>query len=120
MCQPSTEIKSAYADIAAHTLKECGQGCLNFGHHRCCNNRYCKDNATIIKSEYGIDLPRTDHPEFPFMGIDGCTLKPWQRPKCSVHHCQISALGRHKSNVQWTDEYFELLDRINDLEMSVL
>lgn len=114
---PTPELKKAYEDIANHTVAECGTGCLNFGINRCCNARYCEANEEITLSQYGVKLERTDHPSLPFMGDDNkCVLEPWQRPKCAIHHCHISALGAHRNKPEWTEEYYNLIDLIDKAE----
>lgn len=102
-------------EMADLTEPECSTACNR--PHSCCDPMYCAVTADYAKSSYGITLEQTGHPTLPFMGPTGCTVQPYLRPLCSVHTCDISSFGFKKDDPDgaWTQQYFDLRDRINDL-----
>jgi hypothetical protein len=84
-----------YQKMAGLTNGYCANGqheCAQFKdlRFRCCGKKHCETAARFSKDKYGVDLPRTDNPELPFMGPNGCTVAPHFRPLCSVHVCSVS------------------------------
>lgn len=63
-----------------------------------------------------MQLPRTNHPTLPLMGRDGCTAPPHLRPMCTMHTCDIQAMGYKKprdgeptiKTDQWNQQYYDL------------
>lgn len=80
----------------------------------CCSPEYCEMVEQDSQAQ-GIVLQRTDHPTLPFMGPDGCIVPPHLRPICTVHTCDITSLGFHRSNPDWTERYWKLRYRLSDL-----
>jgi len=66
---------------------------------------------------------RTGHERLPFMGESGCVLEPHLRPLCSRHACCINGIGaktRGKDAGLWTYKYYEILEKIEELEAQLL
>lgn len=112
--QKLEQLKVLYDEMSQHTHPECGKCRLPFS---CCSAEYC-EIAIELAAEQKVVLERTDHPTLPLMGPHGCTAPPHLRPICTVHTCDINNLGfkRDDPGGKWTKRYFELRDRINDLE----
>jgi len=120
--QESPEIIAAWQKIADHTSQKCGlphcKLIAKLRPNRCCDKMYCQMAAEYAKDRYGIDLPKTDHPDLLFMGEKGCTVAPYLRPMCSLHQCGICSMGVLKGNPAWTSEYFRLREEIDILELA--
>lgn len=114
-CQTLTKL---YAAMAAHTAPECGKTCGTRTQYRCCDPMYCEMAIEWAKDRYGVTLEPTGHHSLPLMGADGCSVAPHYRPLCTLHQCDIGALGFLKSDPMgpWTKRYFALRDKINDAE----
>ena len=95
------------------TLPKC-QGCpvpLS-----CCDPMYCSIAEEYSKGK-GYEVPsHTGHPKLPFMGATGCILPPHMRPLCTLHTCRINGLGYEPNDPEWTDKYFDLRTKIENLE----
>jgi len=52
-----------------------------------------------------------------FMGDQGCLIPPHLRPSCSLHQCMINSLGFMLHEPAWTRKYFELREKIDELEL---
>ena len=102
-----------YQQMADLTAPECAQTCPN--PHSCCDSMYC-EMAMEIATDRGVVLGRTDHPTLPLMGPSGCTAPPHVRPLCTLHTCAISGLGVKPGDDEWTARYFELREKIEELE----
>lgn len=107
-----------YQQMAEHTEPECASNCKL--PRTCCDAFYCEMAAQWAKQEYGIVLKPTGHPTLPFMGPNGCTVEPHLRPVCTVHVCSINTLGFKPGDEAWTEKYFELRERIDELEAASL
>lgn len=105
------KIQSLWDRMYEMTNKECGKCRAPYS---CCSPEYC-EQADEYSQEQGVTLQKTDHPTLLFMGPDGCTVLPHLRPMCTVHTCDITALGFHKSDPDWTDSYWKLRDQLRDL-----
>lgn len=101
------ELNALYVEIAELTKPKCGQCRVPY---QCCQPDVCELIALCAKED-GIDLPRTDHPTLPFMGPEGCTLEPFQRPLCAVHVCE-----NHLWEPVFYEEYMVLRARITEKE----
>ena len=77
----------------------------------CCDAMYC-EMADFYAKEQGILLEKTNHPNLPFMGPQGCTVPPHLRPSCTLHVCCINSLGFMPGNPKWTKEYFKIRTKI--------
>ena len=84
----------------------------------CCDAMYCGCAEEYAREEWGVDLTplKTDHPTLPFMGEAGCVVLPHLRPLCTFHVCSIHDLGIKPGDPGWTEKYFELRERINEVE----
>ena len=108
------DLIEAYAQMAAHTRPECASTCVL--PHSCCAPEYCESARLWALSEWGVELQETGHPRLPYMGESGCVVPPHLRPICTVHTCEVNSLGFKRGDRAWTTRYFELRDRIDDLE----
>lgn len=105
------ELKQLYSEIAALTKPKCGQCRVPYG---CCKPDACMMIEAFAKED-GIELPpKTDHPELPYMGPDGCILEPYQRPLCAIHVCE-----NHLWNLDFSTKYFHLRARISEKEFEL-
>ncbi len=85
----------------------------------CCEEEYCMIAEENL-GEHGITIEHTGHPTLPFMSPTGCIVPPFARPLCTFHVCSMNAFGfLRKSDgevdVEATDEYFALRDKIEGL-----
>jgi hypothetical protein len=53
------------------------------------------------------------------MGPTGCTAAPHLRPLCTYHTCKINSLGCDPADPEWTTTYFDVRDRIEEIEESL-
>ena len=102
----------AYQKMADLTLPKCKKCPCPLS---CCSPEYCEITIKHAAETWGIQLERTKHPTLPLMGENGCTAQPHLRPICTVHNCKINALG-FDPDMKWTEEYFDLRDKIETLE----
>jgi hypothetical protein len=106
----------AYREMSEHTKRECSDVCVV--PRSCCTPAACDDAIDHAAQRYDIELKPTGHPKLPLMGPNGCIADPHLRPICTVHTCEINGKG-FKSGPDgeaWTTRYFELRERIDDLE----
>lgn len=110
------QMVEAYQKMYLHTKDECANCSLP---HTCCSVEYC-DLAEQRAKTFGIHLHKTGHPRLPYMGPQGCVVKPYLRPLCTLHTCDMNGLGFKKKDkeMKWTDEYFRLRDLIVETEAS--
>ena len=114
-----------YAEMAALTHGDCFNPTLIQAPYQCrcsmragscCERVYCLE-AMAVAGIWGETLIETGNGTLPFLGADGkCTVPPHLRPTCTVHTCDISSLGFHKTNRAWTEQYFKLRNQIDELE----
>jgi hypothetical protein len=107
------ELVVLYQKMADHTQPECRFSCripLS-----CCSPEYCGMAIDYAKEEWGVELPTTDHPKLPLMGPKGCTAPPHFRPLCTRHVCSINSHGFKPGDGKWTDEYFTLLEQVEEV-----
>jgi hypothetical protein len=107
------ELTRLYAEMADLTLTDCKARCKT--HFSCCSPEYC-EMALERAQQFGEPLEPTGDPRLPCMGQSGCVAAPHLRPLCTLHHCDINALGIHKTDPGWTDRYFRLRAKIEDAE----
>jgi hypothetical protein len=115
LAPPRTEgqLVAAYQEMYEHTRPECGKCKVPFN---CCSAAACDGTMAHALDQWDVTLPATGHPKLPLMGEQGCTAAPHLRPLCTVHQCDISASGNKANDPAWTERYYELRERINDLE----
>ena len=104
--QASDELKSVFKDLAEHTAPKCGS-CL--AAYACCSSGQCHSVKEEALTLFGVTLEPTGT-LLPFLGPNGCTVEPHLRPICSVHVCE-----RHLTDDAWTQRYYELRDKSEDL-----
>lgn len=78
--------RQALCAVQKLTQKLC-EGCNATSPYRCCERDFC------IAVERGLlavgkSIPRTDHPQLPFMGPSGCVVPAELRPGCSGYVCE--------------------------------
>ena len=97
-----------YHEMYDLTKSECGVPCLR--PQRCCSPDYCETALSWAKQEYGVDLPRTNHPTLPLMGPNGCTAAPQYRPICTMQNCSIGKTGSLSGDPtgRKTERYFQI------------
>ena len=54
-----------------------------------------------------------------FLAPTGCIVAPHLRPICTVHACCINSIGYKRGDMEWTNRYFELRARIDELEANL-
>jgi len=96
-----------WQEMADHTYKKCKEKCHNLG--SCCSGEYCDLAAEFVK------LKGINPPPMPFIQNGKCIIPPHLRPLCTVHQCEISGLGGDPKDPEWTNKYFELRDKLNEL-----
>jgi hypothetical protein len=113
------ELIILYEKMSEHTKNECAKNCKL--PHTCCSIEYCNIAYEYAKEEYGIELQETDlyhdgHTRLPYMSETGCTVQPHLRPLCTLHTCAIYAWGFKPNDEEWTKKYFEIRERIDEVE----
>lgn len=107
-----SELKQAWQRIADITNDKCKNACRV--KLSCCSPEYCAMTIDYAKESWNVELPMMDHPTLPLMGAQGCTASPHLRPLCAMHVCEMNYL----KDQTFAEEYFNLRERINDLEMA--
>lgn len=108
------ELVKLYAEIAAHTKPECAKCCVP---NSCCAKEFCDMAADYAEKQWGETLQPTGHPTLPFMGPTGCVVAPHLRPICALHTCEINSVGVKRGDEAWTSVYFDLRNRIDEIEL---
>ena len=97
-----------WQEMADMTFAKCREHCHDLG--CCCSQEYC-DMAAEIMEKAGAPVP-----PMPFSDKDGrCTIPPHFRPLCSLHQCKISGLGLDLKDKKWTDKYFKLREKLEEV-----
>lgn len=117
MAVKNKELIILYAEMAGLTKPECANTCrvpLS-----CCSPEYCMMTEMYSKEDWGVDLSdkHTGHPTLPFMGPTGCVIEPHLRPICTLHTCDINSIGCKQGDMAWTERYFALRGKIDELEV---
>lgn len=98
-----------WQQMADMTFAKCKAACKNIA--QCCNTIYCEMAADAM-TEAGHEFPK-----MPFgktFVVDGkCIVPPHFRPLCSLQQCKISSLGGDPLDLEWTEKYFELRDKLD-------
>lgn len=112
------DLKAAYREMAALTKPRCGgKTCKPLKPGGCCDRFACAVAKSYAKDTYGITLEYVDPcARIPFLRDGECIVEPYLRPVCAVHDCRINALGGDPEDPEWTERYFELRDRIAEME----
>jgi len=114
--ESDSKLVGSYERMADLTLAHCKTSCRSLG--SCCSPEYCAMAIEIARDEWGMELKTTNHPTLPLLDATGrCTAPPHVRPLCTVHSCDISALGFFRSDVSLTRRYFVLRQQIETGEL---
>lgn len=110
-----------YQEMYELTQPECASNCPL--PQTCCSPEYCWMAKEVAK-DWGEDVSPLQQRDdgLLFMGPQGCVLPPHLRPHCTMHTCDINAVGckmRPKPDPEWTERYFRLRSEIEELEWSV-
>lgn len=107
------ELVVLFQQLYEHTQPECIQKCrLPMS---CCSPEYCEMSIEYAQNLWSVKLQRTNHPRLPMMGPTGCTAAPHLRPWCTKHVCCVNTLGYKNNDPKWTDEYFHLTEKIDEV-----
>ena len=115
------EVIRLYSEMSKMTSPECQNVCRRGkeSENRCCESYYCEIAIAHTKKKWGIELVPTGHPKLPLMGPTGCVAAPHLRPICTVHTCEINDIGVKPGDKGWTDRYFRIRDRIDELDSTI-
>ena len=106
MKKVSKELKAAFTEMAAFTKPKCGVTCANRKPGGCCNTQQCLEVKEIAKEYFGVNLVLEGET---FIKNGSCTVKPWLRPQCTMHTCNIHNMGVEPGETkEWHEKYFEL------------
>jgi hypothetical protein len=114
------KLKVLMKEMADLTLPECQSACVV--PLSCCDSMYCAITEIYARDFFNITLEPTENSSLKFMGPSGCTVAPYLRPLCTLHTCEVNSLGykRHDPGLAWTNSYFELREKIDDLLGEIL
>ncbi len=99
--------------MAELTNKKCIQKCKILG--SCCDKFYC-EIAENMASVHGVILQKTANEKLPFLDKNNqCVVPPHLRPMCSLHQCDIASIGGDANDPEWTKEYFELREQLDEI-----
>jgi len=108
------EMEQLYKEMAELTMTECKKNCVALG--SCCDKIYCQSAMDFAKAA-GVTLHPTGN-KLPMLSDSGtCIAPPHFRKLCSVHNCDINAVGSFPYSSTATEKYFQLRDRIEILEI---
>jgi hypothetical protein len=107
-----SELESLYQEMADLTLPKCQSCRVPLS---CCSPEYC-DMAAEIMEKVGVTVEKQNHSTLMFMGPHGCVVPPHLRPLCTLHVCVINNIGVDVMDLDWTNTYFDLRDRITQAE----
>lgn len=108
--------------MADLTLSEC-KSCQH--PYSCCSPEYCEFSIGFAHDR-GVELQRTGHPRLPMMGPAGCVVPPHLRPMCTMHTCDVNAVGFKKPGNNpieaeaWTKAYFDMRSEIEIEELKLM
>lgn len=105
-------------EMSDHTRIPCsGQGASPCRvPYSCCDASVCELTIEQAKWDWNTELPRTNHPKYPLMALEGgCTAPPHMRPLCTVHCCIVQSFGGNPKDPAWTERYWELRNQIDTL-----
>lgn len=107
-------LKQLYKEMSILTLPECRSVCrVPFS---CCSSEYCEMAKSYAKERWNVELKPTGNTKLPFMSPTGCIVEPHLRPICTMHTCAINSMGCKATDIIWTNKYFALRDKIEELE----
>lgn len=102
-------LEDLYRQIAELTYNQCQKECQMLG--ICCTRLYCNLVIRKARKEYAIEL-QEENGIIPLLGKNNqCIAEPYMRPLCSMHICKDLL-----DDKQFSAKYFELRDRIENLE----
>lgn len=88
-------------DIQKLTSKACQKD--GFG---CCTKFACTASEVELRL-LGIEIEKTDNPDLPYMGPNGCVIPPEYRPSCTMYVCPP-----HREDRKFRREYDRLFNKI--------
>ena|SRR6516164_3483613 len=108
--------------MANHTKDWCGKPCQNTRPDRCCEELFCDMAEEHAKKHWKVIAGYSVRyskglTHLKYMGDQGCILPPHLRPSCTLHVCQINTLGILLGQPAWTRKYFELREKIDEMEL---
>ena len=104
--------KQIFNELAKLTYDRCKSTCKIMG--SCCSNEYCRIAEEYAKSKRVKLIPTGNG--IKYLNDKGiCVVPPHLRPFCTLHHCEIGAVGHFKGNKRLTDRYFRLRESIKEL-----
>ena len=109
------QLKELYRQVYELTKSKCtNRSGKDNSCGRCCSPASCIDSVTVARS-FGIGI--SDPPMGHTFVVDGaCSLEPWERPLCTIHHCEIFGRGGFYNDPTGEDtaRYFELRNLISE------
>lgn len=116
MSEAPEKLVVLYQEMADLTAPECATSCRC--PHTCCDDFACQMTKQYAKEKYGIALTQypPNHRGAFYLGPSGCTVAPYLRPHCTMHTCDINGLGFKRGDRKWTQKYFSLRAKIEDME----
>jgi hypothetical protein len=107
-----------WQQMADLTMAKCRQKCKRMG--MCCSPEYC-GMARDYAKEKGIELQdskllhHTSAGIIPFLDEQHkCVVPPHLRPLCTLHQCDINGFGFCPEDPEWTKQYFQLREKLNE------
>lgn len=97
-----------WQEMADLTLEKCKTTCKKMG--MCCDSMYCELAEGTMRAA-GVPVP-----EMPFVKDGKCVIPPHFRPMCAFHQCKIAGSGFDPEDKDWTDRYFTLREKIEEME----
>ncbi len=99
---------NALRKIAELTKTKC-ETCPTTDKYRCCDRLFCNFVRKYHVGK-GIEYPWFGKQEVPFMGDNGCIVKPEHRPFCVGYVC-----GSHLKDRKFKKKYFHLCNKADIL-----
>lgn len=113
----NTKLKILYKDMYQHTNSDCRANCKS--KFSCCNEAHCEAAIEWALKRWGIKLEPVGT-TIPLLGPNGCIAEPHLRPLCTIHTCDISAFGHKRGDEEWTDKYWQIRDKLEELETFIV
>jgi hypothetical protein len=111
MAEHGNGISYSSLKMAELTYDYCKKHCKILG--SCCSPEYCNFASAYARSK-GIHLEETGN-KIPFLDKNGkCVCPPEYRYLCTVHQCDINALGFFKDDLDGslTKKYYKIRSKI--------
>ena len=104
----NAETKALWQQMADMTMERCVKKCkTTLG--SCCNEHLCETALEDMKNA-------GETPPVKARAEDGkCLIPPCYRPLCTLHQCDINNIGFAMDDPEWTERYFELREKLNEV-----